>query len=166
MSTAKVPQMKLLTWIYEQASLTSEFSLKVSDNLERQANTLLNILLVGAGGALAYVINLIGSRSSEWLLWGMIGSSSWLFLTAVILIYKCLWCNNLYGPANDPKNLLQAEANYRIDEVMRFELEHRQLAIEKNRQRNYKVSRWLNIVRAMAAFTPLLFGISAALVYL
>jgi len=156
-------KIELIYWIYEQAKLATEFSLKVSDSLESQANTLLNLLLLGAGGALAYATNLISSNSSKWLLWGMTSSSTWLFLIAGILIFKCLWSNEQYGPANDPGNLLKADGDYALDDVMRFELDHRQFAIEKNRQRNYKVSRWLNISRAMAAFTPVLFGISAAL---
>lgn len=155
--------IELIKWINEQAALASEFSLKVSDDLEGQANTLLNLLLIGAGGALAYAINLIESNTTAWLLWGMMGSSVWLFLIAGTVTYKCLWCKDQYGPANDPGNLLKADGDYGLDDVMRFELEHRQSAIVKNRQRNLNVSRWLNAARAMAAFTPVLFGISAAL---
>ena len=71
-----------------------------------------------------------------------------------------LWSREVYGPANDPGNLIAAY-EMELPQARVFELENQQRAITTNRARNVSVSRWINICRALAAATPIAFAVGA-----
>lgn len=147
-------------WVEEAARATADFQLRCADAMEGQATTLLNLLLAGAGGALAMAVSLGEKTAPLWQVGGMWAASGWLFAVAALLVWRVLWVRQIFGPANDPKNLEPAYRMALVD-VIRFDLEHRQICIEANRERNATVGRWLNICRGLATATPVVFALAA-----
>lgn len=152
--------MEKLDWIEDHAKANAAFQIGCAGAMERQASALLNLLLAGAGGALAYAVNLVEKGAPPWLQAGMTATALWLFAVAGAVLLGVLWSRPIYGPGNDPRNLLLAKE---IDtgEARYFELENRQTCIDANRARNDSVGRQLNRCRAAAAVTPLAFAIGA-----
>lgn len=151
---------ELINWIEAQARSTVDFGIACSDALERQANTLINTLIVGAGGSFAYFVSLSEKKAVLWQQWGMFAVAIWLFLVAAIVLIKCMWSGHMYPPTNDPENML-AVKKYSLIEVKGFQLDHVQFAIKFNRARNNSVGLWLNGARALTILTPGAFAIGA-----
>ena len=147
-------------WVEENGRLVSAFQERVVDALERQAAAFLNLLLAGAGGSLAYAVNLAEKQAALWQQWGMVAVSLWLFVVAALVLWRAMWSREMYGPANDPINLIAA---YTLDvtQARVFGLEHHQAGISANRARNDAVGRALNQCRLMAAATPIWFVVGA-----
>jgi hypothetical protein len=150
-------KIETMRWIEGEAKANAAFQLNCADALERQAGMLLNLLLAGAGGALAYAVNLAEKHAAPWLQAGMAAMSVWLFVVAALLLIRVLWSREIYGPANDPENL-KAAHEMELIEALAYELENRQFCISKNRNRNDAVGRWLNICRWLATATPAIFA--------
>lgn len=153
--------IETMRWVEGEARANAAFQVNCAEALERQASALLNLLLAGAGGALAYAVNLAEKHAAIWLQFGMVAVSFWLFAVAALLMVRVLWSRPIYGPANDPVNL-KAAHEMDIAEALGYELENRQFCIASNRARNDAVGRWLNICRCLATATPLVFLVSAA----
>lgn len=147
-------------WISEQAKASAAFQVSCADALERQGSALLNLLLAGGAGALAYAVNLAEKGAALWQQGGMAGTALWLFALAGVLLMRGLWSREIYGPANDPANLVKAY-DMPLAEAIKHELGNRQFCIEHNRSRNNAVGYWLNLCRGGAAMTPLVFAFSA-----
>lgn len=154
--------VETMKWIEGEARSNAEFQVSCADSLERQGGALLNLLLTGAGGALAYTVNLAEKHGATWQQAGMAAVSVWLFAVAALLLVRVLWSRPIYGPANDPGNL---QAAYEMDlaSALEYELKNRQLCITSNRARNEMVGRRLNVCRLLAVATPLVFILVAAL---
>lgn len=148
--------IETMRWVEDAAKANSTFQIGCADVLDRQASVLLNLLLAGAGGALAYAVNLAEKQAAAWQQVGMAGTAIWLFLVAGLLLVQALWNRPTYGPANDPENLQQAH-DMALVAAIAYELENRQFCITANRTRNNTIGRWLNICRCLAAATPLIF---------
>lgn len=149
-------------WVEENARLVSAFQERVIDALERQASMLLNLLLAGAGGSLAYAVNLAEKQAAVWQKAGMAGVSIWLFMIAGLVLWRVMWSRPVWPPANDPGNLT---AVYEMDltKARVLQLKNQQAAINANRERNDAVGRWLNVCRLLAAATPVIFAVIAGL---
>lgn len=152
--------IETMRWVEGEARVNATFQVGCSDALERQAGALLNLLLAGAGGALAYAVNLAEKNAAVWQQSGMAAISAWLFFVAALLLLRALWSRPIYGPANDPKNL-KAAHEMSLEDALGHELENRQFCITSNRSRNDAVGRWLNICRGLASATPLVFLVAA-----
>ena len=155
--------IETMKWIEGEARNNAEFQVSCADALERQASALLNLLLTGAGGALAYAVNLAEKHAAVWQQAGMASTAIWLFVVATILLGRALWSRSAYGPANDPGNLKTAH-EMELADALEHELENRQFCITSNRARNDTVGRWLNICRCLAAATPIVFLVAAVVV--
>lgn len=147
-------------WVEEQARLVSAFQERVVDALEKQAAAFLNLVLAGAGGSLAYAVNLAEKHASAWQQAGMAAVSVWLFVIAALVLWRAMWSREIYGPGNDPGNLVTA---YELETTKAriLQLKNHQMAIDADRKRNDAVGRALNQCRVMAAMTPLVFVIFA-----
>jgi hypothetical protein len=160
-SAKKKSRSELLDFVEAEAKANVAFHIANGDALAKESNTLLNLLLVGAGGAIAYAINLSGKEA--WQQFGMATSAIYLFGVAGILLDKCLRAVALWPPSNEPQNYpLQ---NYSLEQIKEAELSNRQKYIHNNRLRNEVIAMWLNRCRVMAACTPLIF-LSGAVVAL
>ena len=151
--------MKLLDFVEEQTEKNAAFHIACAESLAKEANSLLTILLAGAGAIFWYVMKLLETSEQSWLIIGLSTVSLYLFLLSGIVTWKCLWSREMYPPANEPKNLHKPK--YKIDVIRRVELKNRQACIEFNRDRNDSVGLWLNRCRIATAFTPLIFAAAA-----
>lgn len=149
-------------WVEENARAVSAFQERVIDALERQASAFLNVLLAGAGGSLAYAVNLVEKQAAAWQQAGMAGVSLWLFAIAALVLWRAMWSRPVWPPANDPGNLTSA---YEMDltSARVRQLKNQQAAITANRERNEEVGRWLNCCRLLVAATPVIFAAASGL---
>ncbi len=149
--------MELLDYVEAAAKDNAAFHLGNADVLARESNTLLNILLAGAGGSLAYLITLLDKGSALWMKAGVASIALYLFLVAALLLLKCLYIRPFFPATNEPKNLMAPE--YPLESIRRVELQNRQACIDANRDRNDTVGMWLNRCRALATATPIVFAV-------
>jgi len=156
METKQLRSAELAQWIEDQAGQVSAFQERCMAALEAQAAALLNLLLAGGGGALAFAVHLVEQRAETWLQAGITAATVWLFLVAAVLLLRAMWAQPVYGPGNDPAHLKVA---MEIDLVSArlFQLDHQQSAIEHDRARNDRIGMWLNRCRILAAATPIVF---------
>jgi hypothetical protein len=151
-----------LDFFEAEAKENAAFHIACAETLMREANTFLNLLLAGAGGALALMVTLAEKLAPTWQIFGTAATSAYLFLLAGLLLLKCLRVRPIYPPANEPKNLMQD--GFSLEQIRRAEMKARQTCIDINRIRNDAVGLWLNRCRGMTAATPLIFLAVAAAV--
>lgn len=144
---------KLLDWVETRASSNADFHIQCSETLLRESNTLLNIMLGGAGGGIALAFALHEKGVSAWQIAAIAAASIYFFVIVAVLTWKCLRVRPIYPPANEPQNLLHED--FDLDAIRRVELRNRQACIDANRLRNDEVGLWLNRCRLLAAATPM-----------
>lgn len=154
--------MEILDYAEAAAKDNAAFHIANADALARESNALMNMLLAGAGGALAYLVTLTDKGAALWLRAGMAVTVAYLVIVAATLLYKCLRIRPIWPPANEPKNLIQD--GFEVELVRLAELKNRQTCIDANRDRNDSVGMWLNRCRAMATATPVVFVVAALVV--
>ncbi len=155
---------ELLDYIEAEAKANAAFHITNADNLTKESNTLLNLLLAGAGGALALLVGLIQKTTlvPMWQIAAVGSATTYLFLISGLVIWRCLWVQNIWPPANEPKNF--PLNGYTVEEIRQGDMKIRQECIMLNNARNGAVAVWLNRSRALAAATPLVTFVVAALV--
>lgn len=153
---------ELLDFIEAEARANAAFHITNADNLTKESNSLLNLLLAGAGGALAFAAALIQKTMPvpEWQVWAVTSAALYLFTLSALVVFKCLWVQDIWPPANEPKNY--PLSGYTVEEIRKFDLENKQTCCDSNRLRNEKVGVWLNRCRVLAALTPLVTVLVAA----
>ena len=155
--------MEIIDFAESEAKANAAFHIANSDALAREGNTLLNLLLAGAGGSVAYLVNLAGKSSLFWQQTGIGAAAVYLFIVAALLLWKCLWVRPIWPPSNEPGNF--PLDGYDLDAIRRVEMRNRQTCITANVGRNDAVGMWLNRCRALAAATPIVFAVAAWLGY-
>jgi hypothetical protein len=135
--------------------------IEVAGVIEREANTVLALLLAGAGAALAYAG---GDTGRPGIIGAAIAVCVYLFALAAVLNWKCLGLVAYPAAFNEPGNLLQPE--YRAEQVRRWELENLQERISAAVTINTARARWLNGCRYAAALTPVAAAIGWGAAYL
>lgn len=146
---------ELLDFIEGEARSNAAFHITNADNLSKESNTLLNLLLAGAGGSLAFVAALLQKATPvpSWQTWAVGAAAAYLFAISALLVWKCLWIRPIWPSANEPKNF--PLSGYTVEELRQFDLENKQQCCDNNRIRNEQVGAWLNGCRALAASTPI-----------
>jgi len=152
---------ELLDYIENEARVNAAFHIANADSLTKESNTLLNLLLAGAGGALALLVSLLQKTTPAptWQLWAVGAAAVYLFALAGLVVRKCLWVQDIWPPANDPRNF--PLTGYSLDQIRQFDLENKQRCCDSNRLRNEGVGIWLNRCRSLAAATPLVTALVA-----
>lgn len=146
---------KLLDYAEREGKAAMAFDIACTDALERAGNTLLNILLAGAGGALALAVTFYQSSADQWVIAGMGAVSVYLFALSALLVWGCLWARDICPPANEPQNLFNSETKRRrYFDIRRENIESLQRRIDWNTSRNDLTGMWLNRVRFLVALTP------------
>jgi hypothetical protein len=151
-----------LKWIEDEVRRNAEFHVVSADALVRKANVTLNLLLTGAGGALAYMVSLFERSGWHWATVGVGAVSAYLFMLAALVVLKCLQIQPIWPTANEPNNLHQPDFDF--IKLREFELRSKQRCIDHNCARNDLVSMWLNRVRVGISIAPIVFLLAAALV--
>lgn len=136
--------------------------IEVAGMIQREANTVMALMLTGAGAALAY------AGSDKGMNPGITGVALavclYLFLLAGVLSWKCLAIAPYPSAFNEPKSLHKPE--YRVEQLRQWELENLQQRIREAAAINNRRGYWLNWCRFAAAFTPLAALIGWAAAYL
>lgn len=153
-----------LDFIEAAAKGNAAFHLACAEALAKESNTLLTIVLTGAGASFGYAISLAEKNAPQWLLCGLGTVSIYLFAVAALTTWKCLWVGDIHPPENEPKNLIHDD--FDVDAVRRAELNNKQECINRNKDRNTKTGLWLNRCRLFAAATPVVFAAVALVVVL
>lgn len=154
---------ELLDFVEGEARVNAAFHIANADILQKESNTLLNLLLAGAGGALALTITMLQKPTPVplWQIMSTASAAAYLFAVAGFVIWRCLWVEDIWPPANEPKNF--SLDLYSVDQLRRFDLDNKQYCCDLNRVRNEGVGSWLNRCRALAAMTSLFVGVSATI---
>lgn len=154
---------ELLKWVDAQSDKLLTYQSAFADAMSGQAVSLLHLLLVAAGGALAWSLALWKEGAALPLIVAMAAMSVWLFGVSALLQWRVMMTGDFYAPGGDAQptadRLFEVVAD--DDQWMRWLLDHRQTAIDANRARNLRVGEWLNRARWLAIVTPLV-GLSAA----
>lgn len=151
--------MELIDWVEGQAKDNLLFRLNNLENLIKDANSVLLLLLAGIGASMAYGYKFYISTSyEEWLLISVLAVGIYLLVLANILISKCLKIDEIQPPSNEPDNLYQKEFDILL--LREIELKNIQERIDKATARNTITAIWLNRVKVAAASTPAVFIIS------
>lgn len=79
------------------------FHIANGDAINKESNTLLNLVVAGAGGLLAFVVGLIEKGADTWQSGGVAASSVFLFLGWLTGAILPLGAPDM-PPANEPKN--------------------------------------------------------------
>lgn len=136
--------------------------IEVAGLIQREANTVMTLLLAGAGTALAY------AGSDKGMNPGLTGAALaiclYLFSLAALLNWKCLGLIAYPACCNEPKNLNKPE--YKPEQIRQWELENLQARIVQAIAINERRSDWLNRCRYAATITPLVAVIGWGAAYL
>ncbi|MCB1895980.1 MAG: hypothetical protein H6945_20215 [Zoogloeaceae bacterium] len=92
---------------------------------------------------------------------GAICLAFWLMLAAIILMRKCIITSELPARTNEPRNLYQKA--YPLLEIREAELENLQKRIDQVTIRSLRIASWLDRIRLMSIFSPLVFALTAGL---
>lgn len=143
-------------WIEKAAVENLKQRVEGADVLAKESSTTLTILLAGIGGSLAYAVKLFDGDSSRSVIAAVV-VCGWLTVCAMVLVFTCLRISKIYLVYNEPGNLLcRQERGASFDQWRRGELKGMQERIRYNTLRNEKVAARLNLIRIMAALSPLI----------
>ena len=149
----------LIDWVEHAALENLRFRLQNAETLAKEAASTLTILIAGIGFSLAYAIKGYEKTDVSPLTVGVSALSVWMMLTGCLLIIFCMLSTSLPAPTNEPKNLYQKD--FELDKLREVELINIQDRISQATDRNHRVAAWLDRVRLMAIFSPIIFIIGA-----
>lgn len=150
--------LELLNWVEQAALENMRAHIKSGDDIKRESNIALTVIIAGASSALAYAVNVIGSPLDIDVLWGVSVLSGYLFLLCAVLVFKCLRVGAFPAPTNEPTNLYKSD--YPLQEIRECELKNMQGRIEDAERINQTTSKWLNRVWAATTLSPVIFAVT------
>jgi hypothetical protein len=80
---------ELLEWVEKQALENLRFRIQDAENLTKESNATLTLLLAGMGAGLAYGIKLLDTTAEPWLL-----LSVFMFAAYLLVLCALLYCKN------------------------------------------------------------------------
>lgn len=150
--------MDLIDWVEKAGLENLRFHLQSADNLTKESNTTLTILLTGAGGALAYALKSVEASSPGATTYAAMALSLYLFVLCGLLVLKCIWIGIIPALTNEPDNLFQP--SFGLEQLRKVELKNIQVRIKQVIARNNTTADWLNRVRTAAIIgTPFIGGV-------
>lgn len=151
----------LLSWAERSAQENLKFHLQNADNLAKEANTTLTVLLAALGATLAYALKAFDSGALSSVIIGAAGLTLYLTVLCGFLIFKCMKIAPIPAPTNEPRNIYQK--GFDLGVLREIELQNTQERIDQAVARNDGTTAWLNRVRVMAALIPVIFAVSACM---
>jgi hypothetical protein len=152
---------KLLNYIEAESRLNMAFHMANGEALCKESNTFLQFLLAAGGALLAFLVSLSSKSPIEaWQFAGVTSAAVYFFALAALLVWKCLWVQDIWPPANEPGSF-PLDPQYDFDTIREIELTNRQKCIDGNRNRNAQVGKWLSRCRGLAAAMPVVATIGA-----
>jgi hypothetical protein len=149
---------KLLDWVEQAALENIRAHVKCADDIKRESNTAMAIIIAGASGALAYAAKLIESPTDLPLALAAGMLSIYLFSLCAVLVFKCLTVGVFPSPTNEPKHLYQKQ--FSLETLREVELKNIQKRIEAAVRINDARALWLNRIWAAATASPIIFAIT------
>lgn len=157
-----MPEWNYAQWAEHAAMEHLKGRLQTGDVLLAQANTLLSLLLVAIGGALAYAAKLFEPEgAASPMAWGMAAVVAWLVVVAANLVVNCIVTRPTTTLYNEPRNIYRPELGLSETQIRGFELDNVQARIDRTKHRNAVVAYWLDRCRYAAIATPFVFALSA-----
>lgn len=151
-----MPDIQLIDWVESQAQENLKFRLNCLENILKECNTTLTILLAGVGGTAAYLFKLLESpHPHSGMLAGLAALCLYLLLLSGLLIINCLKIDEIQVPTNEPENLYTKD--YTVMQIREGELINVQERINKAAARNLYAADWLNKIRLAMLLAPLVF---------
>lgn len=143
----------LLEWAEKQALENLRFHIQTAEQLAKDANSTLTLLLAGVGGLAAYLVKLLeGKADAVWI--GAVGAFVvTLAVLAAVLIFNCLKTAPIDPPTNEPRNIYQPSFSW--EALREAELHNIQGRIDQVVKRNRRVATWLDYVRLLAVCSPI-----------
>lgn len=152
----------LLEWAERAAIENLKERLANLDQLRAQASSLLQLILVGIGGALTFAVKVFDPGAIGPLVAGALAVVLWLCWVAAMLVWKCLSTSRVPVVFNHPKNLYNDEAKVaKVDEWRERELHTLGRRIDGVKPIVESVGAWLDRCRYAAIATPLIFAAGA-----
>jgi hypothetical protein len=152
----------LIEWAERAAIENLKERLANLDQLRAQASSLLQLILVGIGGALTFAVKVFDPGPVGPLVAGALAVVLWLCWVAAVLVRKCLSTSRVPVVFNHPKNLCNEEAKAaKFDDWRERELRTLGDRIDGVKPIVESVGTWLDRCRYAAIATPLLFAAGA-----
>lgn len=150
---------ELVDWVESNANESLKFSLGVTESLLKDATLLLNILLAGVGGSLAFLIPQLQAEKIQWLAYAIGASGIYLALVGALLLHKVIRTADLQTPGSLPSSLYQPE--FSLVEMKIAENENIEIKRGRALKRNTHMARWLDRCRYLTLATPVVFILTA-----
>ena len=123
--------------------------------LRSESNTTISFLIAGSGAALGCGIKVLEGSGDKAVLFGLFSVCFYLCLLSGLLLWKCLWIDDMMPAHCEPKNLYHPQ--FDILSIKVEELGQLQIRCEFNRERTCIVGWWLNCTRVGIFATPVIF---------
>jgi hypothetical protein len=151
-------ERELIDWVEKQALENLRFRIQDAENISKESNTTLTILLAALGGGIAYTAKLLEADSEQTVVVAMATTLVYIAVLCAVLLQKCMKIVAMPVPTNEPRNLFQKR--FSLDAIREVELSNVQARIDEAVARNDASAAWLNRVRFLAILAPLVFGIA------
>lgn len=152
----------LLDWAEKAAVENLKERLANLDQLRGQASSLLQLILVGIGGALTFAVKVFDPGPIGPLVAGALATVLWLCWVAALLVWRCLSTSRVPVVFNHPKNLYNDAAKQAgLDDWRERELQTLGNRIDVVKPIVESVGAWLDKCRYAAIATPLVFTLGA-----
>lgn len=156
-------EIELVNWVESNANEALKFSLGVTESLLKDAGSLLNILIAGVGGALAFLIPQLQGGSIGWLAVAIGSSGIYLAITGAVLLHKVIRTTDLQSVGNLPSALYQPK--YSLIDLKVAENENIEIKRGRALNRNILMAKWLDSCRYLTLATPIVFIASGLVFY-
>jgi hypothetical protein len=152
----------LLDWAEKAAIENLKERLANLDQLRAQASSLLQLILVGIGGALTFAVKVFDPGPVGPLVAGALATVLWLCWVATMLVWRCLATSRVPVVFNHPRNLYNDDAKQAgLDDWRARELQTLGNRIDGVKPVVESVGTWLDCCRYSAISTPLIFTLGA-----
>jgi len=149
---------ELVDWVESNANEALKFSLSVTESLLKDAGSLLNILIAGVGGSMAFLIPQLQSGSIGWLAVAISASGIYLAIVGALLLHKVIRTGEFQTPGTLLSSLFQPE--FSLVEMKIAENENIEIKRGKALKRNIIMAKSLDFCRCLTLATPLVFILS------
>ena len=154
---------KLLDWVEGHAIANINFQLQCADDLLKESNTLLRVLIGGISGTFVLAVQSYYKSVPVEITIGFSIATLWLMVTATILTLFCVITSDIYAANNEPRNLLSTSLP--LDKIKRLELDNIQSRIDITLDRNANTAYWLDVSRRMLLLSPFVFIVAISPVF-
>ena len=152
---------KTLEWIEKQGIESLKARFATADLIAKESQTTLTVLLAGAGGTAAYAAKLFQTGQLGPAEAAAATTCAYFVCLAIALVSTCMMFKSYPALYQDPENLMQL--SYSIDELREAEIKNIGERIADATEINRKRARSLNILRVLAAISPVVFAAAASL---